>query len=235
MSPLFLSVLISFHKQIPPQEPAPGAGYRVRVALATLSPGLGKLSKGRPGCAHARSGSRGHLHYLGFQGQESRRGFRWVRPAPRGPRAPRPRAPAVEGPRSRAVTAQVRSQARGGRVRAPGSRAARSPFQSDGRAGPGAARPFELAGVGAAESPGPRPGPRAERPPSPGRGGRDRKERGAALSRFPWEERPLSGAAPPPGRARRGSAAPAVGRARGASRGSANTRGPAGVRGCGAT
>lgn len=69
-----------------------------------------------------------------------------------GTTAPRPRAPAVEGPRSYAVPAQVRSQARGGRVRAPGSRAARSPFQSDGRAGPGAARPFELAEVGAAES-----------------------------------------------------------------------------------
>lgn len=38
-------------------------------------------------------------------------------------------------------------------------------FQSDGRAGPGAARPFELAGVGAAES---RPG-RARDPASSGR------------------------------------------------------------------
>lgn len=118
----------------------------------TLSPGLGKLSKGRPGCAHERSGSLSHLHYLGFQGQEPRRAVRWVRPAPRGSRVPRARALAVECPCSRAVPVRVRSQARGGRVRAPGFRAARSPFQSDGRAGPGAARPFELAGVGAAES-----------------------------------------------------------------------------------
>lgn len=154
--PLFLSVLISFHKQILPSRADPGRGVGGWVALVTLPPGLGKLSKGRPGCAH--------LHYLGFKGQEPRRAVRWVRPAPRGPRAPRPRALAVECPCSRTVPVRVRvrSQARGGRVRAPGSCAARSPFQSDGRVGPGSARPFELAGVGAAEI-----SPRRARDPAP--------------------------------------------------------------------
>lgn len=115
----------------------------------TLSPGKGKLSKGPPHCAHARSGSLGHLQYLGFQGPKP------LRAAPPGPSEPRPRALADEDPRSHALPSQVPSQARSGRVRAPGSPAARSPFQSDGRAGTGAVRPFELAGVGAAES---RPG-----------------------------------------------------------------------------
>lgn len=46
LSLLFLSVLpedlVSFHKQIPPQEPTPAAGYQGPEALVTLSPGMGK-------------------------------------------------------------------------------------------------------------------------------------------------------------------------------------------------
>lgn len=46
LSLLFLSVLpedlVSFHKQIPPQEPTPAAGCRGPEALVTLSPGMGK-------------------------------------------------------------------------------------------------------------------------------------------------------------------------------------------------
>lgn len=103
-------------------------------------------------------------------------------PLPEDPVPAPPRPSRV--PRSRASPPLSGSSCRV-RSRAPRPRAHLS-SPTGGGAGPGAARPFELARVGAAaiRSPRPRPGPRAERPPSPDRGGWDRKERGAALSRL---------------------------------------------------